>query len=792
MALISSSIPNLINGVSQQPPSLRLRSQAEEQINGLSSVAKGLLKRPPTQHLANLQLRGYLPLTSLKNNSFIHSMDRGDGEKYTLIIQDAGRYETSMFVVDSVTGFRYSIEYGSLYAAGYVSTENPAQDISATTVADYTFIVNRTYKTRMSSQVTPIRPHEGLVFIKTGEYACDYKVTVKAKDGSWSKSATYQTPPNTSTKTGTDGQAEVQQYQKDIRTNNIAQQLLLGLQYVEFSVERIGSSLYIKSDKDFTIEVEDSQGDRSMFAFKDSVTKLTDLPKETKVGFVIQVTGDVNKGQDDYFVEYKGNDQWKECAEPGTQYKFDPNNMPHQLVRKASDDRKSTDNPYGIYFSLEPVEWDEKTVGTEDSNPPPSFIGSTINDIFFHRNRLGFLSDENVIFSQSGEFFNFFRSTTLTMLDTAPIDIAVSNDKVSILQRAVPFNETLILFSDRTQFALKAEDILTPDTVQIDVTTQFECDLLAPPVGAGKNVFFAVNRGAYSGVREFFVDPNNATNDAADITAHVPEYIKGRIKLMAASSNEEMLLVVSENDPSTVYVYNYYWQGTEKVQQAWSKWTFDGIVQSATFDDSYIIMLIEREGAFTLERINLSQDDDTTPLVGFDVHLDQRAIVNQGESAPYTLTDDHLAVTSTGQIVTGTQAEILNPEWYIVGRPYNFEYTFSEQVITENQDTGSKVALSTARLQLRTFVVAYTDSGSFTATVQPRGRNEYVYKFDGRTIGSPMNTLDTYAIDSGAFKFPVMAKSTDVTIKVSSDDIRPCEFQSAEWEGFFHIRSRRM
>ena len=44
MSLVSASIPNLINGVSQQPPSLRLKTQAEVQQNGLSTVVEGLRK----------------------------------------------------------------------------------------------------------------------------------------------------------------------------------------------------------------------------------------------------------------------------------------------------------------------------------------------------------------------------------------------------------------------------------------------------------------------------------------------------------------------------------------------------------------------------------------------------------------------------------------------------------------------------------------------------------------------------------------------------------------------------
>ena len=54
MGLISSSIPNMINGVSQQPSALRLASQAEAVVNCLSSPVEGLTKRPPFQHIAKL------------------------------------------------------------------------------------------------------------------------------------------------------------------------------------------------------------------------------------------------------------------------------------------------------------------------------------------------------------------------------------------------------------------------------------------------------------------------------------------------------------------------------------------------------------------------------------------------------------------------------------------------------------------------------------------------------------------------------------------------------------------
>ena len=54
MALASKSVPNLINGVTQQPPELRLNNQLEVQENGYPDVVEGLRKRPPSLFLKHL------------------------------------------------------------------------------------------------------------------------------------------------------------------------------------------------------------------------------------------------------------------------------------------------------------------------------------------------------------------------------------------------------------------------------------------------------------------------------------------------------------------------------------------------------------------------------------------------------------------------------------------------------------------------------------------------------------------------------------------------------------------
>ena len=130
------------------------------------------------------------------------------------------------------------------------------------------------------------------------------------------------------------------------------------------------------------------------------------------------------------------------------------------------------------------------------------------------------------------------------------------------------------MFYELTQFKVTADPVLTPETINVSSTTEFEASLRAKPAAAGRFVYFASKRGAWSGMWEYYVDSDTDTNDAAETTSHVPEYLDGEIKKIEASSNEDMILVQTTGETQSVYVYRYYWKGREKLQASWSKWTF--------------------------------------------------------------------------------------------------------------------------------------------------------------------------------------------------------------------------
>ena len=233
----------------------------------------------------------------------------------------------------------------------------------------------------------------------------------------------------------------------------------------------------------------------------------------------------------EYVSSTDGTGVWEETLAQDIEYKYDATTMPHRLTRESDGT-----------FTFDVNTWGERTAGDDETNKKSSFIGSKINDIFLHRNRLGFLVDENVVLSENGEYSNFWRKTVTTVLDTDPIDINTSHDKISILRYAVPFANKAIIFSSRAQFELVGNDGLSNKTVELKPITNYIINADTKPVATGSNLFFTFIRGVYSGLREFFINDDSDTGEAADITKHVPKYIARDVFKMEASPNEDIHL----------------------------------------------------------------------------------------------------------------------------------------------------------------------------------------------------------------------------------------------------------
>ena len=909
MALINQDIKNLVSGISQQPAVLRHPEQLEEQINGLSTEASGLQKRPPTLFEANLGQS-----INTTNKPLIHFIDRDTEEKYMVIFTGAG------IEVYDLQGNKQTVNIKE--DINYIYTQSPRSNIKTVTIADYTFITNTLQATKMSDTVDTNKWNtQGLlVNIKSGQYGRTYKIVVNGttiasyetpdgSDKSHSKqiatdyiaqqlatqcvSNNYPTTTGSSwlyiektaykTETGetvynqpsTSLQQQLDIF-KGLMANYHYQVILYGAAYLVSTVVQDSAntltvtiprkdSLTSESDiaayektyaeiqrcaadkwklttstgtltytgmfsssveaEAYTLtwasstdtptysisksviesaEVYDGYNNQAAFGILKSVQKFSNLPATAPDGYIVKVIGEDGSNTDDYYVKYDSTEKiWQECVRPGLKNSYDTSTLPHVLVREADGT-----------FTFRRAEWEDREIGDEDSNPLPSFIGQTINDVFYHRNRLGFLSGENIILTRSANFFNFWMTSATKVQDTDPIDLAASDSTISTLYNAVTFDTDLILFSKDAQFALTADGVLTPTSANLtSAVTHYEASLKAKPVNAGRNVYFVAERAQYSTVREFFTAADNTdAKDVQDITSHVPNYIPNGVYKIIPSTVENVMLYLTEGDETKLYVYKYLFIDSQRVQAAWSIWDMGDVVYGGSFIDNYLYLVVSRNNCLCLERVSFtlntidfdaepyrvlldSKQAYTIPGEAYDPLQDTTTIdVSAIYGNSFEVDKQYSAVANDGTYVQATEGKVVFLGDYsntvvTLGINYLFKIVMST-IMVKQSDNGNTQAVTDGRLQLRQMWFNYSNSGYFKVTVAIDNKTTYVYEYTSRLLGTHFNILGEMPFTTGSFRFPIQAKNENCTIALETDTPLPIALVGAGWIGNYQRRTR--
>ena len=860
MALINTSLPNLIQGVSQQPDTLRFDGQCDEQINALSSVTDGLKKRPNARFIKNLVT------TALADGAFVHFINRDKDEKYVLIIENTTNtspQKTNIKIYNLLNSNNnpvYSNPISGSTAYLFVPNGTKPKDVlKALTINDNTFILNTTKKVGRedikSTAFTHQDNNKALVFIKQGDFKTRYNI--KIKHGSNTFKASYGSGDNTSSGSGVKNQAAlIAKKLRDALNDSLAE--IAGHGFTLGDVEAIGDGTgetivkedYLQANNTFSndehsrflyplfeisrtdgtafeITVSDSKSGTALGVAYREVGSISDLPKVAPNGFKIKIRGDVEAGEDDYYVKFQTNDGSTTGVSDGGYIEdvgfdeftsLDSATLPFKLVNTDTDE-----------FSFASCSWTTKQVGDDDTNPFPSFFDldtsdtdnpkkkgtRTLSNIFFYKNRLGFLSEGSVILSESGEYFNFFRTTVRSLLDSDPIDVNVASTKVTKLKSAVGFQENLILFGERGQFVLKGGDLLTPKTVSITPITNYETDTSTTPLELGSYIYFPFSRGSFSGIREFTLNANVDTYDSVEITSHVPQYIPANIIDVAGSTSENAICVLSSTDTSSIYIYKYYWDGSQKVLASWSKFTFAFTILGFEFIESDLFIVATKDTKTHLLKMPMEEKLVDTGA-SFNTYLDMRVegvvnssgvvVVDSVANLPYTPENtDTVQVYTREDSSTGTKAGALlpctvnsnvvtvdsshdtTPVW--VGIKYTMSYTFSEQLFRQRANQRNSPS-GYQRHFLKGGTLFFDDTSSFKVEVTPKARQTYTNVFTSNIVGSTV--VGTLPIESGSFSFPIMSSAKDTEIKLINETGLPSNFQSAEFESFIHSRSRRV
>jgi hypothetical protein len=793
MSLLSANIPNMVGGVSQQPAAIRRENQTDSQTNAYGTMVEGLGPRRPSFHVAKLIASAMGP------TGFWHLINRDPNEQYIAVINGVGPKPIRVF--DLKTGAEKTVNFPDGYA--YLLNANPKNSFRASTVADFTFIVNKTVTAAMDPALSPKAAPEALVYVKQGNYGKTYSITLNGLTYS------YTTPDGSSPS-----------HANNIDTSFIAAALVSAIGTpAGFVVNRYNNAIHIRCPSaDFTLGVADGFSGLAMLALKGSTQRFTDLPTNAPDGFVIGITGDKGLKGDTFYLRFtklNASDSigtWKETLQPGIPYKFDPATMPWQLVRQSDGT-----------FNFQKGAWTERECGDDLTNPKPSFIGRTISSVYFSRNRLGFTAGENSVNSRSGEFFSFWRRTVTTLLEDDPVDVAATSVRVSNFKHAVPFNKALVLFAEQGQHELGSNGALTAKTAAIVPTSEYEAAELPPPAATGTSVFFAVEQDNYCQMREYYADGQaNNKNSAYNTTEHCPRYIPAGVTHIAASRSEDVVCVLTDGDPNAIYVYRYLGTPDDRIQSAWTRWDLGAPVRYAEFIKADLHVVTERDSAMWLEKIPIAAgkvDEGMKYLTLMDRRVTEADLIAPSYNStantttftlPYTATGARAAVRYSasygGALLPGQTPTVLDTTDNTITlkgdhrtTPLYFGFLYETRIDlsaiyprerrSASKDT--KTTVIEGRLQLRYITLLLGNTSNLSVEVAPTGRSTRTKVFNGRIIGNAQSIIGAVPLYSGKFRVPVLSRANTTKISIVHKSHLPMNVLAMEWEGLFTLRSGR-
>lgn len=728
MTLVTDTIPSLYNGVSQQSPLVRSKDQLEDQVNGWSSIADGLAKRPPTEHIAKL-------LTTPPSNATIHEINRDANERYIVIAQAGSIRVFDMLGNEKVVSAPQGWGYLSS-ATDYVA------DIVMTSVADYTFVVNRKVTVAMKAAGTDLTAQPNTNVWVNRSYGYDDYGTPYAPGGY------YQYLPNTAgTLLG-----QVQRFDKLPATANNGDTYAVvgdntnffGTYYVTYNGgvwdETVKPGLRNRIDETTMpwALVRQSNGTFIFTPFSWAPRRAGDDTSNPNPSFVGRTIRKVLIYQ-------------------------------NRLVMLSDEAAiMSVTGDFGNF-------WRTTVVDRLDADPISVAATTTkvsiLYDAVAFNDGIMLTSDQTQFSMTNGDF-----GLSISSLAIKP----VTNYEVNTRAGLAALNDDVYFVVERNGYAgvkeysrVAGQTATSASDITAHVPRYIPAGVRKIIPAGDQNALFLLTDGAPSCVYvyQFYWLSNTQKAQAA---WHKWDFGAGTQVLSGVYLNGYLNLLVARSDG--VYL--------EKVNMQ------SGVVPAGWPNQVYLDHRVSITGTYN------SSTNTTTFVLPYVVPQSSVQVVrgNAFTTRPGSLIDPSTYVWSNATTFTVPGNEIAGP--VMAGTSYTMSFTFS-RFFAKKPDGSS---ITTGRLQLRTMTLAYQATGYFRTSVQPYGPlgdtvvgeviPSKVKDFTGKTVGAADLILNAPVLHTGKFPFQVLGDANQAVITVTNSTHVGSTFVAAEWEAMYFNRAR--
>jgi hypothetical protein len=470
--------------------------------------------------------------------------------------------------------------------------------------------------------------------------------------------------------------------------------------------------------------------------------------------------------------------------------------------------------------------WKYREVGDNETNPMPSFVGYPIDTVSFYKNRIVFASRQNVICSQAGDYFNFFASTVITIVDSDPIDLSASTLKPIRLKHAIAAPQGLLLFGDNAQLLLSTTtEAFSPKTAEINALSTFSQTDKVAPLDIGSSYIFIEEGEKASSVYEMAITDANIKPQSIELTRFIPTYIPAAILDMQVSQSAGTMAILSKQELSSLYLYRWFNLTGDQRVSGWFRWILPGDIQFFTFDHDILFVVTKHGSNYVLSKMSLLTDTPSESLLFEGQYLDVRLdLFDYNPTLTYDAAADLTHVCFKDGFEDLDEQPVLvflNPDIAGYFEEQTLQYDASKPVgekyflTVEGNETTSSFAIGykyEALAQLPAFYVVTDEARGVKDTINiPRvsrikvnsynsGPYRAVIKSDGRddfVLQLPQINANNYQannipiIRNAQSTVPVLAKGDQVEFELIADSPFQTAFTSLNWEGTYDNKGIR-
>ncbi|WYW03857.1 tail protein [Pseudomonas phage vB_PpuP-Pori-2] len=442
--------------------------------------------------------------------------------------------------------------------------------------------------------------------------------------------------------------------------------------------------------------------------------------------------------------------------------------------------------------------------GDLDSQPIPTIFGKVVDHITTFQDRLVLIAGSTVVMSKSGDYFNFFRASALTLASDDPIEVFALGSQGDTISASVLMDRSVLLFGKQQQYALDGRQAMTPTNAYVATQSAIEDTTTCPPVGSGNYIFFSQQRDERLTIQQMQTGDYADSFRAFEITTQLDGYLKGTPRQIVALTSPSALFIRTQEFTNGFYTFQYLDKAdqTERLFDAWSHWAFSptlGPLVGITGHNGNILALTLRasdHGAYlVLDRFSRSADLDNKPYLDSmriwtnttgsitkdGAFASAGAVAADKTAGQYFLLGQPLANWATLSAAIGTT--LMNSSTWM-GALFDSEVEPTAPYMRDKKDK----AILDGTLTLTTYNITLAKSAAMRGYLRGTDQDvsqemevlDWIYRPAGSWVLNTQQVASTYTVP-----VDVQQEVREFKLRLTSRNWLPLTLSSIEWSGQF-------